>query len=110
MPLKTSSICLLCRLVLVVAVPGALSAADLQIEHVTIVSPERSRTIEDALVRVHDGRIVSISTARHPAQHLSSDTVSIDGTHLFLSPGLIDSHVHLGEIPGMTAEQEASHP
>jgi Amidohydrolase family len=27
-----------------------------------------------------------------------------------LVPGLIDSHVHLGEIPGMTAEQEAQHP
>jgi imidazolonepropionase-like amidohydrolase len=110
MPLKTSSICFLCGLLLVVAVPGALCAADLQIEHVTIVSPERSRPMQDAMVRVHGGRIVSISTARHPAEHLSTDTVSIDGTHLFLSPGLIDSHVHLGEIPGMTAEQEASHP
>jgi len=34
----------------------------------------------------------------------------IDGTGLFLYPGLIDSHVHLGGIPGMTSEQEAAHP
>jgi imidazolonepropionase-like amidohydrolase len=27
-----------------------------------------------------------------------------------LAPGLIDSHVHLGEIPGMRPDQEAQHP
>jgi imidazolonepropionase-like amidohydrolase len=36
--------------------------------------------------------------------------ITIDGTGLFLTPGLIDSHVHLGAIPGMTPEQEAAHP
>ena len=51
-------------LVLAVALPGALLAADLQIEHVTIVSPERGTPMRDALVRVHDGRIVAISKAR----------------------------------------------
>ena len=49
-------------LMLALALPGALLAADLQIEHVTIVSPERSSPMRDALVRVHDGRIVAIST------------------------------------------------
>jgi len=34
----------------------------------------------------------------------------MDGSGLFLAPGLIDSHVHLGAIPGMTPEQEAAHP
>jgi len=34
----------------------------------------------------------------------------MDGSGLFLTPGLIDSHVHLGAIPGMTPEQEAEHP
>jgi imidazolonepropionase-like amidohydrolase len=97
-------------LVLVGAFPGALLATDLQIEHVTIVSPERGTPMRDALVRVHDGRIVAISTARGATAQSSSDTIAMDGSGLFLAPGLIDSHVHLGEIPGMTPDQEAEHP
>ena len=84
------------RLMLAVALPGALSAADLQIEHVTIVSPERVSPMRDALVRVHDGRIVAISRAGGATAQSSRDTISMDGSGLFLAPGLIDSHVHLG--------------
>ena len=64
-------------LVLALALPGALSAADLQIEHVTIVSPERSSPMRDALVRVHDGRIVAISTGSGAARS-GKDTI-VDG-------------------------------
>src|ERR1700688_3319161 len=88
-------------LLLAVALPGALSAADLQIEHVTIVSPERVSPMRDALVRVHDARIVAISAAGEVTAHAGAGTIAIDGTGLFLTPGLIDSHVHLGQIPGM---------
>jgi imidazolonepropionase-like amidohydrolase len=95
-------------LVLAGAFPGALLAADLQIEHVTIVSPERGTPMRDALVRVHDGRIVDIRRANGAAAHKGA--IVIDGSGLYLAPGLIDSHVHLGNIPGMTPEQEAQHP
>jgi len=64
--------------------------------------------MRDASVRVHDGRIVAIHRASGVAQ--PKGTEIIDGSGLFLAPGLIDSHVHLGEIPGMTSEQEAQHP
>src|SRR6202051_3956405 len=97
-------------LLLSVALPAALSAADLQIEHVTIVSPERVSPMRDALVRVHDGRIVAIAKTSGATAHSSTDTIAVDGAGLFLAPGLIDSHVHLGAIPGMTPEQEAAHP
>jgi imidazolonepropionase-like amidohydrolase len=107
---KLSFVCHIRWLLLAVALPGALSAADLQIEHVTIVSPERTSPMRDALVRVHDGRIVAISRANGATVHSSTDTIAMDGSGLFLTPGLIDSHVHLGAIPGMTAEQEAEHP
>jgi imidazolonepropionase-like amidohydrolase len=110
MPPKLSLVCRIRWLALAVALPGALSAADLQIEHVTIVSPERVSPMRDALVRVHDGRIVAISRAGHAAARSSTDTIAMDGTGLFLAPGLIDSHVHLGAIPGMTPEQEVEHP
>ncbi len=98
------------RLLPAFVLPGALLAADLQIEHVTIVSPERVSPMRDALVRVHDGRIVAISNAGDATAHSSTDTIAMDGSGLFLAPGLIDSHVHLGAIPGMTPEQEAAHP
>jgi imidazolonepropionase-like amidohydrolase len=110
MPPKLSLVSPVRWLLLAVVLPGALSAADLQIEHVTIVSPERVSPMRDALVRVHDGRIVAISKAGHAAAYSSTDTTAMDGSGLFLAPGLIDSHVHLGAIPGMTPEQEVEHP
>jgi imidazolonepropionase-like amidohydrolase len=97
-------------LVLAAVLPGALLAADLRIEHVTIVSPERAAPMRDALVRVHEGRIVDIRRAGGATDRSRTDAIVIDGSGLFLAPGLIDSHVHLGEIPGMTPEQEAQHP
>jgi imidazolonepropionase-like amidohydrolase len=106
---KTSLISSFGWLSLAIAAPGALVAANLQIEHVTIVSPERSGEMRDAVVRVHDGRIVSISNASNVSARTSTDT-RIDGKGMFLTPGLIDSHVHLGEIPGMRSDQESQHP
>jgi imidazolonepropionase-like amidohydrolase len=96
-------------LVLAAVFPAALSAADLNIEHVTIVSPERVTHMSDAWVQVHHGRIVAIRRDGAVAQPSKGATI-VDGSGLFLAPGLIDSHVHLGDIPGMTSEQEAQHP
>src|SRR5450631_215738 len=110
MPPKLSLVSRIRWLLLAVVLPGALSAADLQIEHVSIVSPERVSPMRDALVRVHDGRIVAISKAGGAAAHSGADTIAMDGSGLFLAPGLIDSHVHLGQIPGMTPDQEAQNP
>jgi imidazolonepropionase-like amidohydrolase len=94
---------------------SCLSAAaqDVRIEHVTIVSPERPSPLPDATVYVHNDRIVSISPARSVAKQRSAtrnEAEVIDGHGLYLAPGLIDSHVHLGSLPGMTAEQEQAHP
>jgi len=86
---------------------------DVRIEHVTIVSPERPRPVPDVEVVIRDGRIASISradAASASGAEQSSSAISIDGRGLYLTPGLIDSHVHLGSIPGMTDEQEARHP
>lgn len=104
-----SSVMRICSLVLVGALPSALPAADLQIEHVTIVSPERAGPMRDALVRIHDGRIIAISKADGATARSGRDRIVMDGTGLFLTPGLMDSHVHLGEIPGMRSDQEAQH-
>jgi imidazolonepropionase-like amidohydrolase len=90
--------------------PATLFASDLSIEHVTVVTADRPSPLKDAFVHVHEGRIVSVQTARGKSPKHSDGATVIDGSGLFLSPGLIDSHVHLGAIPGMTAEQEVAHP
>jgi imidazolonepropionase-like amidohydrolase len=85
-------------------------AQDLRIEHVTVISPETPRVLRDADVTVRAGRIATIVSAVKdpPAQHVGAQI--LDGRGLYLIPGLIDSHVHLGSIPGMTDEQERAHP
>ena len=98
-------------LLLTWALPGApADAQNLRIDHVTVVSPERERPMPDVTVTVAEGRIAAISTKASPppATRRLAATV-LDGHGLYLTPGLIDSHVHLGAIPGMTGEQEQSH-
>jgi imidazolonepropionase-like amidohydrolase len=87
------------------------AAQDVRIEHVTIISPERLRPMPDATVYIHDDRIVSISKATSAASTGSEKDVDIiDGHSLYLSPGLIDTHVHTNDLPGMTPDQEQAHP
>src|SRR5690606_15295157 len=77
---------------------------ELVIEDVTVVSPERGEPLAHANVLVRDGRIAAVSTRPLEASH------TIDGRGRFLVPGLIDSHVHLGEAPGVTPLQAEAHP
>lgn len=102
-------ICALGGFALVLALPSLTVAQDVRITHVTIISPERSGARRDAEVIIHDGRITGITRAGPQRPAAAKDRV-IEGRGLFLAPGLIDTHVHLGAIPGMTAEQEAQHP
>src|SRR5262245_58250521 len=73
-------------------------AEEFLIEHVTVVSPERAQPLEGANVLVREGRIVSVGTT-HPT--VAAATKRIDGTGKFLTPGLMDSHVHVIEAPGL---------
>lgn len=84
----------------------APSADELLIRNVVVISPERDVPGEEVDVLVRDGRIAEIGTA------LTIDThaMVIDGRGRFLSPGLIDGHTHLDEIPGMTFEHESAYP
>ena len=77
---------------------GSAAAGDLRIEHVTIVSPERAAPMRDATVLIRGDRITAISRSHSPAAR-GKDVEVIDGTGLYLSPGLIDSHVHTGGVP-----------
>jgi imidazolonepropionase-like amidohydrolase len=97
---------------LIVSCGTSAVASELRIDHVTIVSPERSRPMPDATLYIHDDRIVSIS-ARAPsgsARRQGSAVEVIDGKGLYLAPGLIDSHVHTSVVPGFTFAQQQDHP
>ena len=88
------------------------AAGDLQIDHVTIVSPERVTPMRDGTVYIRDDRITSIdrSGPSHPKRSAEPQVEVIDGKGLYLSPGLIDSHVHTGGVPGMGPAQERASP
>ena len=54
----------------------------------------------NASVLVKDGRIAAVAPASElgPGSELAAGATVIDGTGLFLIPGLIDAHVHLSHI------------
>jgi imidazolonepropionase-like amidohydrolase len=85
-----------------------VDAHELWIRDVTVVSAERTHALAGANVKIADGIIAAIS--RSPLKGRATEAEIIDGRGLYLVPGLIDSHVHLGSIPGMTDEQERLHP
>jgi imidazolonepropionase-like amidohydrolase len=87
-----------------VAQSPAGTQGDLIIRDVTVISPERPEPLQHAHVRIRDGRIAEVSTSA------LSGTRQIDGRGRFLIPGLIDSHMHLGTVPGMVGPQRAAHP
>jgi predicted amidohydrolase len=72
---------------------------DLIIQNVTVISPERGKPLESAHVKITNGIISEISTKPFT---INNKTSVIDATGQFLSPGLMDSHVHLTLMPGLT--------
>ena len=71
--------------------------ADLLIQHATLLSPERGAPLEDAWISVTDGRITGVGTGA-PALTAAR---TIDASNAYLTPGLIDSHVHLYHATGL---------
>ncbi len=88
------------HLVLLIAFATAAPAADLLIENVTVVSPELAQPLANRHVLIRDGRIVSVGQQRIAAK---ADTQKIDGRGKFLTPGLMDSHVHVSDAAGRSA-------
>jgi imidazolonepropionase-like amidohydrolase len=74
------------------------------IADVTVISADRATPLEHAWVRIEEGRIAEVSTES------LAGAVVIEGTGRYLIPGLIDTHVHLSQIPGMPFNQAAAHP
>lgn len=86
---------------LVVACPAVAQEADgreLLIENVTILSAERERPQEHRHVLIRDGRIVEV---RAESIQANANVHRLDGSGKYLTPGLMDSHVHVSDVPGL---------
>lgn len=73
------------------------------ITDVKLVSPEKLDHIEIGSVLIEGDRIVSVERGKKTKKPQSVQVVS--GKGYYLTPGLIDSHVHLGAVPGMSFDQ-----
>jgi len=76
------------------------------IEDVTLISPERQFPLRHAVVVIRAGRIAQVGTDLTAGPHAKR----IDGNNGFLIPGLIDSHVHLGETGPLDEDAADAHP
>lgn len=77
---------------------SAVSAADLVIANVALISPERAEPLAGATVHIVDGRIVAVG------QNVTGNAAVgevLDASGLYLVPGLMDSHLHTTFIPSL---------
>ncbi|UOD31364.1 amidohydrolase family protein [Massilia violaceinigra] len=84
----------------------AFGADKIWISNVKLVSPEKLDRVEMGAVLIEDGRIARVE--RGPSRPAPAGASVVDGKGYYLTPGLIDSHVHLHAVPGMSMEQGAS--
>jgi len=81
------------------------------ITDVTIISPENLAHVDSGSVLVENGRIARVE--RKVGSRPPAGAIVVSGEGGFLIPGLIDSHVHLASVPGVTVEMnlnpEAAH-
>lgn len=75
----------------------AANAETLIVTAARMVDVERGRYVDNPVIVVSDGRIVSVGTSAPPA--LPADAQRLDLPGLTLLPGLIDMHVHLSGTP-----------
>jgi imidazolonepropionase-like amidohydrolase len=87
---------------------AAQSSKPLWITDVFIVSPENLDHIAKGNVLIENGRISRID--RTASSKAPSNATVISGHGQYLIPGLIDSHVHLANVPGMSYEQSQAKP
>ena len=76
------------------------------ITDVTIVSPENLASLDRGSVLIEDGLITRVDRKANAKPPAGATVVSGEGG--FLIPGLIDSHVHLASVPGITPEMNMS--
>lgn len=99
-----------CVLVLSLLCPGAGRARTTEdetlITNVTVISPERAAPLAHSVVVIRDGKIAGIGADLAAGGRAKV----IDGQGGFLIPGLIDSHVHVGNQGPLDDDAIDKHP
>lgn len=83
------------------------AAETLWITNVNLVSPEETGRVGPGSVLVRDGIIAAVERGMDMAAPPGARKV--DGKGYYLTPGLIDSHVHLFGVPGMSFDHVKHH-
>ncbi|MEX2126146.1 MAG: amidohydrolase family protein [Woeseia sp.] len=76
----------------------AANAGEILIENVTVVTPDLEQPLLRRHVLIRDARIAGISAKPIAA---AAGAKRIDGRGRFLTPGIMDSHVHVSDPPGV---------
>lgn len=77
--------------------PGQAAAEPLLIENVTVLSAGQAQPRGNQYVLVRDGRIAAVSDRPIAAP----DARKLDGSGKFLTPGIMDGHVHVSQAIGL---------
>jgi imidazolonepropionase-like amidohydrolase len=85
----------------------SLCSREILVENVTIITPDQPAPLWSRHVLIREERIANISAQPIPADRRVE---RIDGRNKFLTPGLMDSHVHVSHPPGLPlGSAEPSH-
>jgi imidazolonepropionase-like amidohydrolase len=104
---KAATIAIIAALALASACQSKPEAAfDTAILNVTVVSADQPAPLENANVYLLGDRIAAIDTARAPR---TARTI-VNGEGRYLTPGLIDSHVHVAHLIGLNGRQARENP
>ncbi len=91
---------------LLVALPASAAPPDVVLVHARVYPAPGATPLENAMVVVHDGKIVSLSTPRRPVRVPRGAEV-IDCTGLSVTAGLWNSHVHLLPVKFLHADAKS---
>ena len=81
------------------------SANQVWITDVIIISPESLDHIGKGSVLIENGRIAKVERSEKAKAKTPAGATVVSGNGQYLIPGLIDSHVHLASVPGMSLDQ-----
>jgi imidazolonepropionase-like amidohydrolase len=86
------------------------SANQVWITDVIIISPESLDHIGKGSVLIENGRIARVERSKKAKAKPTAGATVVSGDGQYLIPGLIDSHVHLASVPGMSFAQTEGKP
>jgi len=82
-----------------------LFGSELVIGPVTLISPELAQSLKNAYVSIKDEKIIRVSSTK---PKIGQGVKFVEAKDRYLIPGLMDSHVHLSQMPGIPRNYQQS--